>query len=79
MIQFRIASHFCRETTIENNQFSKFLQLIYSSDKAFKGTVVNRALPSLHGGSHLSENIIESDFKGSKYNLLPKNFEPIEM
>ena len=29
----------------------KKLYLIHSlSDKAFKGTVVNRALPSLHGG-----------------------------
>ena len=42
-------------TTIENNQFFKFQTLIYLIkswlDKAFKGTVVNQALPSFDGGS----------------------------
>ena len=41
-------AHFCRETTIENNQF---LFLIHTwSYIGFNGTIVNRIL-SLHGGS----------------------------
>ena len=48
---FHLASHFYRETTTEINQFSKLYTLIYIihtwSDKAFKDTVVNRALSSL--------------------------------
>ena len=41
-------------TTTISNQFSKLYTLIHIhtwSDKAFKGTVVNRALPSLSGVS----------------------------
>ena len=44
--------HFCRETTSKYNQFSEFLtwrsNLSNLSDKAFKGTIVNRALSSLN-------------------------------
>ena len=38
-------SHFCEETRIENNHF------FYFWSTAFKRTVVNRASPSLPGGS----------------------------
>ena len=47
-------SHFCGEPTLENNQYFNYEHRypIYTwSDTAFKGTVVNRALSSLHGGS----------------------------
>ena len=46
------ANHLCRRTTPENKQIKKENMNIYIlSDKAFKGTIVNQALPSLHGGS----------------------------
>ena len=45
-LEQKCASNCCEETRIENNHF--FLFLI---DTAFKGTVVNRASPSLPGGS----------------------------
>ena len=50
----KCGSHFCKETTDKNYQFSiyKYWNLIYTwSDKAFKGTVVNQARPALHGES----------------------------
>ena len=43
----KCASHFCRDITNENNQFSKFKIKIYYSSKTanvFKGTVVNLTL-----------------------------------
>ena len=48
------ASHFCRETAKENKHFkgTKTCKLIQTrTDKAIKGSVVNRALSSLHRGS----------------------------
>ena len=46
------ASHFRRETANENEQFIETITLIskthFIKKKAFKGTVVNRALPSEH-------------------------------
>ena len=45
---------FCRETLNDQKQFKgkKHGYLIHTwLDKAFKGSLVNRALPSLHGGS----------------------------
>ena len=49
------ASHFRRKTANKNKQNlkkQKHWVLIHTwSNKAFEGTVVNRALPSLHGGS----------------------------
>ena len=59
---FQFASHFCPETTIENNQFLKLETLINNktcSNKAFKGTIVNQALPPLHGGSHEITHYLE--------------------
>ena len=51
-VRKKCASHFLRETAIENKQKPKHGYLIHTwSDKAFKGTVVNQALPSWHGGS----------------------------
>ena len=51
-VEMRNASCFCR--AVENNKVSnyklRFLNQIMS-DKAFKGTVVNRTLSSLHEGS----------------------------
>ena len=47
LINKKCASHFRREIANEN----KYLYLIHTwSDKALKGTVVNRALQSLHEG-----------------------------
>ena len=47
--------HYCKETAYEIKIFKKKQKhwyLIHTwSDKAFKGTVLNRTLPSLHGGS----------------------------
>ena len=51
----RIAQvNFCRETSIENKQFKGTKTLISNLcliRKTVKDIVVNRALPSLHGGS----------------------------
>ena len=46
---------FRRETAIKNKQFKETKTWISHSysDKAFKGTVVNRGLPSLHDESDL--------------------------
>ena len=49
----KYANHFRRKPANGKNSLKKQkkLYLIHSlSDKAFKATVVNRALPSLHGG-----------------------------
>ena len=47
-------SHLCRETTIENYQFSEFKTLIYNlhtwSDKALKKLWI-KTLPPVHKGS----------------------------
>ena len=46
------ASHICRETENENKQCSKTKPWISKTlDKALNGTVIDQALPSLHGGS----------------------------
>ena len=64
---FHLASHFYRETTTEINQFSKLYTLIYIihtwSDKAFKDTVVNQTLSSLHGSGHLKLGLQSFLFK----------------
>ena len=55
-IDNNLANHFPRETENEKKQFKEtkhgYLIHIYS-DHAFKGTVLNRALSSLHGEGHL--------------------------
>ena len=51
-ISKKCASHFRRETSNENKQLKETKTMInnlYLSDKAFKGTVVNRVLPSWPG------------------------------
>ena len=48
------ASHFRRKTSNENKQFKEkkpWISNLYLIRQSFKGTVVNRALLSLHGGS----------------------------
>ena len=50
LINNKCVSHFCRETANKNKHFKVTKTLIFNSDKAFKGTVVNRALPSLNRG-----------------------------
>ena len=51
LINKECASHTLRETENENKQFKNIISNSYLIRKAFKGTVVNRALPSLHEGS----------------------------
>ena len=67
-LQQKCASQFCKEPTVlKTMNFSKSYTLISnpynSSDKAFKGTVVNRALPSLHGGSLINTLTLKVLFK----------------
>ena len=54
-INKKYASHFRREPANENKQFKELKKheyLVHTwSDKALKGTVVNRALAFLHGDS----------------------------
>ena len=50
----KCTGHFCRKTANKIKSFTKqkHWYLVHTwSDKTFKGTAVNRVLPSLHGGS----------------------------
>ena len=52
----KCAINFFRESTHENKQFKETknmdIKFILDKKKASEGSVVNRALSSLHGGSH---------------------------
>ena len=47
----KCASHFLRETRNKTKHYKGTTQNAYLIRQSFKVTIVNRALPSLHGGS----------------------------
>jgi len=53
LISKKCATHSCKETANENKSLKNMDICVTHtlSDKAFKGTYINQALPSLHGGS----------------------------